>query len=352
MTDTTNNNPNWGTPLNPYNSNYYTGGSTGGGGSAVASGLIPFVIGSDGGGSVRIPSNYCGLYGLKPSHGRVSTMPLLSTDTSVTVRGPVASNMLDLDVSYHVLAAPNPSDRLSSQFPRPQPFRGLSSSRSRTLGICKAWFDRADPPVQQACHSALQFLVSEWGYQIIDIDIPLTYEGQIAHAMTILAETTSKTKSLAGLTPANKILLSVSRATPAGDFLLAQRVRQIHMQHLAHLFKQHPGLIIVTPTTPNAGWPIGDGELSHGMSDGNTQVRNMEYVWLANFTGVPCIQFPVGYVEPVKGEGKIPVGMMGHGEWGSEAELIEFGYDGEEWMTRGYEGGRRRPEGWVDVLKG
>lgn len=350
LIDTTNNNPNWGTPLNPYNSSYYTGGSTGGGAYAVGSGLIPFAIGSDGGGSIRIPSNYCGLYGLKPSHGRVSTLPLLSSDNSVTVRGPVASNMVDLDVSYRIIATPNPSDRVSSKFSQPQIFRGLTSSRSRILGICKPWFDRADPPVQQACHAALQFLVAEWGYKIVDVDIPLTYEGQIAHAMTILAEATTNVKSTAGLTPANKILLSVSRATPATDFLLAQKLRQIQMQNLAHLFQKHPGMIIVTPTTPNAGWPIGDGELSHGMSDGNTQVRNMEYVWLANFTGVPCIQFPVGYVEPVKGNGKIPVGMMGHGEWGSEDELIEFGYDGEEWMTRGYEGGRRRPEGWVDVL--
>lgn len=318
----------------------------------MGSGLIPFAIGSDGGGSIRIPSNYCGLYGLKPSHGRVSTEPLQSFDNSVTVRGPVASNMVDLDVSYRVLATPNPSDRSSGKYPHPTPYRGPSSSRTRTLGICKSWFDRADPPVQQACHSALQFLISEYGYKTIDIDIPLLHEGQVAHAMTILAETTAGTKSLTGLTPPNKILLSVSRATPATDYLLAQKLRQIHMQHLAYLFQTHPGLIIVTPTTPNAGWPIGDGELTHGMTDGNMQVRNMEYVWLANWTGVPCIQFPVGYVDPVKGNGKVPVGIMGHGEWGSEDKLIEFGYDGEEWMTKGYQGGRMRPGAWVDVLKG
>ncbi|KAF1971684.1 glutamyl-tRNA amidotransferas-like protein subunit A [Bimuria novae-zelandiae CBS 107.79] len=350
--DTTNNNPNWGTPLNPYNSSYYTGGSTGGGAYAVAAGLVPFAIGSDGGGSVRIPSGYCGLYGLKTSHGRVSTLPLSNFDNSVTVRGPVASTMVDLEISYLALASPNPSDRLSAKFAQPRLSAGLSPSSSKPLGICKPWFDRADPVVQQACHAALQYLVSEHGYSLIDIAMPLTYEGQIAHAMTILAEVTTKVKSLAGLTPANKILLSVSRATLATDFLLAQKVRQIHMQHLAHLFTTHPGLIIVTPTTPNAGWPIGDGELSHGMTDGNTQVRNMEYVWLANFTGVPCLQFPVGYVKPVKGEGRVPVGMMGHGEWGSEEELIEWGYKGEEWLNKGYEGGRRRPAGWVDVLRG
>lgn len=260
--------------------------------------------------------------------------------------------MADLDVSYRAFAVPDPSELSSSKFSPPKPLGSPSNPASKTIGICKHWFDRADPPVQQACLSAIQYLVSEHGYRTVDIDIPRLHEGQMAHAMTILAETGAKLKSLAEFTPANKILLSVSRATPATDYLLAQKLRQIFMQHLAHLFRTHPGLIIVTPTTPNAGWPIGDGELSHGMSDGNTQVRNMEYVWLANFTGLPCIQFPVGYVDPIKGNGKIPVGMMGAGEWGSEEDLIEFGYGGEDYLTRGYEGGRRKPAVWVDVLKG
>ncbi|KAL8775215.1 MAG: hypothetical protein Q9194_003801, partial [Teloschistes cf. exilis] len=68
--DTTNNNPYRGTPLNPHNRNYYTGGSSGGSAYAVAAGLIPISLGADGGGSIRIPSAYCGLYGLKPTHGR------------------------------------------------------------------------------------------------------------------------------------------------------------------------------------------------------------------------------------------------------------------------------------------
>lgn len=346
-TDTTNNNPNWGTPLNPYNNSYYTGGSSGGGAYSVASGLVPFVIGSDGGGSIRIPANYCGLYGLKTSHGRVSPAPLTTLDKSVAVLGPLASNMADLEVSFRILAQPDPAHFSSARFSPPKPLRG---PRSKTLGICKPWFDRADPVVQEACHAALQYFTSQLGYEMIDISLPLLNEGQIAHAMTILAETAADLKSLAGFTPANRILMKVSQQTPAADFVLAQKLRNLHMQHLSHLFQQHPDLIIVTPTTPNAGWPIGDGELSYGMSDGNMQLRNMEYVWLANFTGVPCIQFPVGYTDGVKGRGKVPIGLSGHGEWGSEDALIEFGFDGEEWLNTGYKGGRVRPEGWVDVL--
>lgn len=349
--DTTNNNPIWGTPLNPYHERYYTGGSSGGAASAVAAGLIPFAIGSDGGGSVRIPSNYCGLYGLKTSHNRVSTAPMANAGKSVTVRGPLASSMADLEVSYRVLAQPDPSNYPSSEFSPP---RALTGPRNKVLGIYKPWFDRADPPVQEACHSALQYLQFELGYQIIDISIPLLHQGQLAHAMTILAEGAAGHKtSIFELTPANRILMSVARQTPATDFLLAQRVRNIIMEHLAYLFKQHPGLIIVTPTTPNAGWPIEEADLAHGMSNANMQLKNMEYVWLANFTGVPCIQFPVGYVDGVqgKGTGKVPIGLSGNGEWGSEDALIEFGFDGERWLNEGYEGGKLRPEAWVDVLK-
>lgn len=73
--DTTNNNPIFGTPRNPNNANYYCGGSSGGSAYSVAAGLLPFSMGNDGGGSIRIPAGYCGLYGLKPSHGRVSIRP-------------------------------------------------------------------------------------------------------------------------------------------------------------------------------------------------------------------------------------------------------------------------------------
>lgn len=345
-TDTTNNNPIWGTPLNPYNNSYYTGGSSGGVASAVGHGIIPFGIGSDGGGSVRIPSNYSGLYGLKTSHGRVSLSPMVDS-MSVVVRGPLASNMADLEISYRVLAQPNPANFPSSHFSPPKP---LTGPRNKVIGICKPWFDRADPPVQEACNSALQYFQSELGYKVIDINIPLLQQGQLAHAMTILVEGVDLKKSIWDLTPPNRILMSVARQTPTVDYLLAQRVRNMIMEHLSHLFQKYPGLVIVTPTTPNAGWPIEKADIACGMSNANMTLKNMEYVWLANFTGIPCIQFPVGYVEGIKGKGKVPIGMSAQGDWGSEDALIEFGYDGEKWLHHGYVGGKPRPDGWVDVL--
>lgn len=78
----------------------------------------------------------------------------------------------------------------------------------------------------------------------------------------------SKSNWLSGLNPANKVLLAVGNQTPARDYLLAQQLRQMLMQHLAFLYEKYPGLIIVTPTTPMAGWPIAkEGDLKHGFTE-------------------------------------------------------------------------------------
>jgi Asp-tRNA(Asn)/Glu-tRNA(Gln) amidotransferase A subunit family amidase len=349
--DTTNNNPNWGTPRNPHNDQYYIGGSSGGAAYAVSAGLIPVSLGADGGGSIRIPASFGGIYGLKPSHGRLD-----DTQSTVTVTGPLAANMSDLEAAYRLIATPNPSYPPSELFIPP----GVASpSRPKVIGICDKWFDRADPAILKLCNDAVEYYKTKLGYEVVSIEIPYLPEGQTAHAMTILAEmairarahASNKSAWLSGLTPANKILLSLGNVTPSRDYLLAQQLRNLQMQHLASLYQQHPGLIIVTPTTPMAGWPIsGEGDLKHGVSDGNSSIRNMEYVWMANFTGNPAISCPVGYADPVKGQGRIPVSLMALGEWGSEDALIAWGKEAEVWLNEVYPGGRQRPANWEDVV--
>jgi Asp-tRNA(Asn)/Glu-tRNA(Gln) amidotransferase A subunit family amidase len=349
--DTTNNNPTWGTPKNPHNSEYYTGGSSGGSAYAVSAGLLPITIGADGGGSIRIPASFCGIYGLKPSHRRFE-----DTGSTVSVSGPLAANMADLETAYRVLAQSDPSDPVCSLFAAP---KVDAPTAKKVIGVYHDWFDRADPIIRDICQAAFDYYRDTLGYLVVDIEIPYCPEGQLAHAFTILSEmavraknmASDKGKWLAGLNPANQVLLTVGAQTPAQDYLLAQQLRNLIMQHLAYLYKLHPGLIIVTPVTPMPGWPItSPGELQHGLSDGNTSVRNMEYIWLANFCGNPAISCPAGYVEPVKGQGRIPIGIMGMGEWGNEDQLMTFGREAETYLNTVYKGGRSRPQAWVDIL--
>ncbi|KAK4541941.1 hypothetical protein LTR36_007305 [Oleoguttula mirabilis] len=349
--DTTNNNPVYGTPLNPHNERYYCGGSSGGSGYAVSAGLVPVAIGNDGGGSIRIPSTYCGLYGLKPSHSRISIRPTSNLAKSTGVAGPMAANMVDLEIAYCVMAQPDVLDPDSKLFVAPKDQATVQASRTKVLGVCKQWFERADPPVKHACERTLDYLTSKLDYEIVDISIPMIHEAQLAHAMTILCEIASGVASVKDLTPANKILISTGSKTPGLDFLQAQKLRNLLMRHLSYLYEQHPGMIIVTPTTPNAGWPYHPADLQYGCSDGNTQIRNMEYVYLANFVGCPAITAPVAYLDPAIGSGQIPVGLMGMGEWCSEDELIAFGYDCERYLHDVYEGGRVKPGNFVDVME-
>ncbi|CAG8976610.1 hypothetical protein HYALB_00002125 [Hymenoscyphus albidus] len=341
-TDITGCNPNWGTVRNPYNSQYYAGGSSGGSAYAVAAGLIPFALGADGGGSIRIPCAFCGVYGLKPTHGRID-----NTKSTAIVIGPIAGTMTDLEAMYRVMAQPNPLDPTCGQFAPPG---ALPPSRTKIIGICKPWFARAESSVLNLCQQAVDYYQNKLGYEVVEIEIPYLAEGQKAHAFTILSELAIRARAqhlpnqihtstswLSGLNAANKFVLSVGAQTKAQDYLLAQQLRNLLMQYLAFLYKKHPGMIIVTPTTPMPGWNIkSEGDLKYGSSDGNSTLRGMEYIWLANFCGTPALSSPIGYVDPIPtaGEGKIPVSLMGMGDWGSENQLCDWGREAEIYLSQ------------------
>jgi Asp-tRNA(Asn)/Glu-tRNA(Gln) amidotransferase A subunit family amidase len=261
----------------------------------------------------------------------------------------MAANMLDLEIGFRVISNPDPAQPVSLLFPSPQP--APMPPKVKLLGIYQPWFDQAEPVVRTACRAALDYLCKSHQYEIVDITVPYLHEGQLAHALTILTEIFTGHPSTTGLTPANRILLSAAQHASARDFLLAQRLRELLMRHLTALFHQHPGLIIITPTTPLPGWHISGGaaDLVHGVSDANTSTRNMQYVWLANFSGCPCLQVPVGYAV-TEGGGDVPIGMMGMGEWGADEHLIAFGYDAEKWLHDGLQDGRQLPKDFVNNL--
>lgn len=254
----------------------------------------------------------------------------MSLAPTVGVLGPMAASIDDLALAYRVMAAPPPAsqDPISSQFPKPVPLPA-DRKRTKTIGIVRAWIDRAEAPVRAVFDTALDHYRQK-GYDVIDINIPYLPEGQRAHILTIMAEIASglDARQIRQLTAPNKVLVSMGMwQITAQDLLAAQRLRNLLMTHVAHLFKTHPGLMILSPTTPLPGWHIdgGEADLARGLSDGKTSVRNMEYVWLANFIGCPSINCPAGY----DGDSGVPIGLMAMSEWGTEEDLIDFARDGE-----------------------
>jgi Asp-tRNA(Asn)/Glu-tRNA(Gln) amidotransferase A subunit family amidase len=348
-TDTSGNNPNYGTPPNPHNPQYYAGGSSSGSAYAVSTGLIPFALGGDGGGSIRVPASFCSVYGLKTTHGRISQAPSANHANTCAVNGPLASDIRTLAAMYYVIGTPHPS----SHFPLLSSF-ALSvspptSQQPKILGVPEEWISWSTTETQELCHSLLDKLVTTYDYKLVPIKIPFLVEGQLAHAMTVLTDAATLLPYTTNITAPNKILVALGSVTPSTDYLLAQKLRQLLMQHLSYLWKQYPRMIIVTPTTSCEGWPIrSPTELKYGLSDGDQTLKTMEYVWMANFTGVPALVLPAGFAAAAGAMNKnVPVGVMGMGEWGSEDGLLQWGVDADALNEELL----RRPPIWVDVVE-
>ncbi|KAH8734769.1 amidase signature domain-containing protein [Ilyonectria robusta] len=336
-----------GTPTNFNNKAYYPGGSSSGAASCLSVGVVPICVGSDAGGSARVPAAFNGVYGLKTTHHRTMFM-----NNTMCVTSPLAATVADLTIAYRIMSQPNPECPVQSRFALSIP---PEPSAKKVMGIYRDWWNQADPRITEVCEKAVDYFANKCGYDIVDISIPYIQETQLAHSAICVTEMAEAARqrtpdwlSLVG--SANKVIMSVATKTPAADFLQYNALRELIMRHLAFLFQKHPGLLIMTPTSPMPGWPIVPGDEKYGMSDTNKTVRNMLYVFMANVTGTPALSAPVGYIDPVQGEGKLPVGLMATGEWGSEEQLLGWAREAEEYLHGGIEGGRRRPSDWLDVM--
>ncbi|KAI2642302.1 amidase signature enzyme [Xylaria nigripes] len=346
--DVTGCNPHRGSPKNWNNTAYYPGGSSSGPGSALSAGLVPITVGTDAGGSIRIPSSFCGQYGLKPTLHRTHAMP-----SCICVTGPLAATAADLTIAYRSMTAPNPDDAIQSAFAPSVP---PPLTAKKTIGLCREWIDQATPVVRECMDKVIAYLTEKLHYDTVDIRIPYLREGQWAHAAWALSETYDQLSSrlrrrpLASTNHANRVLLATGACTTAVDLIKYSQLRTLQMEHLAFLFKTYPGLLIVTPTTPEAGWPVHPGDEAYGFTDANATLRMMLYIWLANTTGCPAVTAPVGYAEPKVGRGKLPVGLMALGEWGAEEQLLGWAMEVEGYLNGVLQGGRVRPKEWTDVI--
>lgn len=316
----------------------------------MGAGIVPMVIGTDAGGSIRIPACYNGVYGLKPSHHRTG---VFSVTTGVW--GPIAATTADLTIMYRLMSQPDPECPIQSRYGVSKP---PGPGAPRVMGVFRDWWAEAEPRVVEICDKAVDHFAKKRGYDVVDISIPFMTEGRAAHSVICIAELAEIARR-SPENPAdwhtlvaspNKIVLGIGAQVPAADYLKSNALRELFMRHMAGLFRKYPGLLIMTPTSPWAGWPRQPGDEAYGVSDANKSVANMAYVFLANLTGLPSLSAPVGYVDPDQGEGELPIGLMATGEWGAEEQLLAWAREAEEDLNDTVEDGRRMPKTWFDVL--
>ncbi|KKF95902.1 Fatty acid amide hydrolase [Ceratocystis platani] len=179
------------------------------------------------------------------------------------------------------------------------------------------------------------------GYEVVEITIPNLKECQLAHGAACLTEMAEQHRSRIGkdsnwmktVNNATKIMLGVGSCTPGLDLIKYHQLRTVLMEHMAYIFKTYPGIIILSPTSPQIGWPRNQGDEAYGVNDANTSLRNMMYIFLANMVGCPALTAPIGFVNPEQGEGQLPIGMMAMNEWGAEESLLAWAADTERYLN-------------------
>ncbi len=335
-------NPHHGTTRNPYNTSHYTGGSSSGSGAAVAAGLVPVAIGADGGGSIRIPASFCGVFGLKPTFGRLSERGAAPLCWSVAHLGPLAGSATDLALGYALMAGPDLRDPNSLHQPLPT-LAGwdIRDLKGLKLGVYWPWFRHADVEVVAACEAMLREFEAR-GAEIREVVIPNLELNRIAHTITIAGE---MAQALSYWHDAHhrehgldvRLTLDLARTFTTLDYVLAQRVRTRMIRHFQNAFAQVDA--ILTPSTAIAAPPILPGALPDGESDLSKTVEIMRFATQANMTGLPAVSFPVGYTTQ-----GLPIGMQAIGRAWEEPLLLRVAVNAEEAVER------RKPRVWYGSL--
>jgi Asp-tRNA(Asn)/Glu-tRNA(Gln) amidotransferase A subunit family amidase len=297
----------YGAAHNPWDLERCPGGSSSGPGAAVAGGLVSGAIGADGLGSIRYPSAYCGLTGLKPTFGRSAMEGHHISNTETIVSGPLCRDAGDC----RLLASAMFGEELQA-----------SESSGIRIGVIRDpfWSDSA-PGVRDASESALEALRGEVGGDLIEVEIPNLE--LILPAAVLVAQA----EEAAHLTPTNlnalpeelgvlnRGVLKLRGLIPGSLTARAFVARAQARRNLAELFDRID--LLAWPTVPAVAPPLTDPMIELPSGPASADAGNARQGVIANLTGVPGVSVPVGL------DGGLPVGLQLLGAWGRDALLLD-----------------------------
>jgi|SRR5271165_4720210 len=318
---TTSNNPHYGAVKNPWDLSRIAGGSSGGSAAALAAGLGYGSIGTDTGGSIRIPSSLCGVVGLKPGLGRVSAEHVVPLSPTLDFVGPLARNAEDTALLLEAICV-----RAKGQRRLRWGRSSLRRSRRPRLGVVKDFFlERLSPEVQHSFQAALGVLEKR-GARLKEVSLPLVEESENAGNQIAWAEATHYHQH-AGWYPAHAgeydqevaKRLEMGTKVPAVVYMQALELRE---QFIAafHLILEEESLdALVVPTTPITATRVGEESVTICGSSYLTRALLLRLNRPANLAGVPAISVPCGLTES-----GLPVGLQFMGALTDETLLLEL----------------------------
>jgi aspartyl-tRNA(Asn)/glutamyl-tRNA(Gln) amidotransferase subunit A len=310
-------------PHNPHARGRAAGGSSTGSAVAVALGIVPLSSGSDAGGSVRVPASLCGIFGLKPTFGRISRTGE-ALGGSVNHVGALGGCTRDLALFLDAVARTSDPQDSHTGWVAPAPAGGFGARlgdgvRGLRIGVDEAdWLD-VDPAIARACRDALAALERD-GATLVPVHVPLARHAAALGVATVGAEGAALSRALAPelltqLSDDVRLAMLVGGELSAEEYLDLQRLRGGLALQLARVLARVD--VLALPTVATSAPAVAERATDSGAADGEMVAALCRLTFLANLTGVPAGTVPVG----VDHFG-VPIGLQLVGDAGDEAGVL------------------------------
>lgn len=317
-------NPHYGPTRNPWDLSKIPGGSSGGSGAAVASDMTIASLGTDTGGSIRIPASCCGIIGLKPTHGRISKYGCFPLSWSLDHIGPMTKTVYDAALLLETLSGYDHKDPTSSNSPTKNFTELLADDiKGTVIGINEEYFfNNVDKRVEDAVRSAIVEL-EKLGARIEIVKIPALRLSEFGELVTITTEASAIHHDNLVSQPENfgddiRFLLEFGELIPAVDYLKAQQIRRQLSNEFASVYKKID--VLITPTLPFLAPNIGDHTVNINGAQLSFLDEVIRFTGPGNLSGLPSLSIPCGVKDG------LPVGLQIMGPAFKEENILKVAY--------------------------
>jgi aspartyl-tRNA(Asn)/glutamyl-tRNA(Gln) amidotransferase subunit A len=310
---------------NPWNPSLIAGGSSGGSGSAVASGECTLAMGTDTGGSIRVPGALCGLVGLKPTYGRLSRYGVTALAWSQDHPGPMARTVEDCALMMNAMAGYDSRDPFSLNLRVPDYTQALRGDiKGLRLGVVKEFFEvPIEPKIKESVCEAIDTL-GGLGAIVSEVSWPIYHDAMAIASVIQMVEATAYHAKLikvnaSRIYPPARLRLEAGIFIPATDYVQAQRARTLFCRQSYDLFKKVD--ILAGPTVPVTAFPIGTSKVKIGEKKLNLVSLMSQYTRPFNLNGFPAITIPCGFSKD-----RLPIGLQLAGRPFDEESLFRIAH--------------------------
>jgi aspartyl-tRNA(Asn)/glutamyl-tRNA(Gln) amidotransferase subunit A len=320
----TGHNAHYGAVHNPWGLDHITGGSSSGSGSAVAARLTFAALGSDTGGSIRMPAHFCGVTGLKTTYGRISRAGAMPLSQSLDTVGPLARTAEDCALLLGLMAGVDPNDPTAAAEPVPDYVAATRESiTGLTIGVPSAFYvDDLDPEVERILDETIAVLKRE-GANIVQVELPDQRQLAAAAQLVVAVEASAFHKRWLIERPQDygpQVLMRLQNglAIPGVSYLEAMRWRGPALA--AYLAAVAGTDAVIVPGAPVPAPTLAESDVGNGPDADAVIQRLTRFTRPVNYLGVPSLAIPSGFTK-----NGLPVGMQLIGRSFDEAMLLRIG---------------------------